>query len=150
VNAPSAVPDDEEIEALVGRRFPGGVRRVEHWENWLLTDCTGRPPMEDGRLHPVVMFHVPIQAASTSIGEIFALGRGGRPGTVTLLGYEWEFLGPLLEDVEYRGEGGIVAAERSRDDSGRPVHDDITFVIELSEPGGTTVARVTVRWRFLR
>lgn len=146
----AAAPSDEEIAALVGHRFPGGERKVEHWENWLLTDCTARPPMAGGRLHPVVLFHVPIQAASTSIGEIFSLCGGGSAGSVTLLGYEWEFIAPMLEDVTYRGDGGIVSAERVRNEEGRVTHDDISFVIELLDPADTVVARVTTRWRFLR
>ena len=40
--------EPEELAALVGHRFPGGNRRIEHWESWLLTDCTGRDPMPDG------------------------------------------------------------------------------------------------------
>ncbi len=143
-------PTDEEIAALVGHRFAGGERKVEHWENWLLTDCTQRPPMSGGRLHPVVLFHVPIQAASTSIGEIFSICGGGAAGSVTLLGYEWDFLAPLIEDVVYRGDGGIVDANRCRDSSGVILHDDICFVIELLDPTDRTVARVTTRWRFLR
>lgn len=144
------VPSDGEIAALVGYRFAGGVRRVEHWENWLLTDCTQREPMAAGLLHPVVLFHVPIQAASTSIGEIFALCGGGPAGSVTLLGYEWDFLAPMVEEVAYRGDGGIVGADRVRNEMGRVTHDDITFVIELFDPADRIVARVSTRWRFLR
>ena len=43
--------DAEEFAALVGHRFPGGDRAIEHWENWLLTDCTGRDPLPDGLVH---------------------------------------------------------------------------------------------------
>lgn len=144
------IPSDEEIAALVGYRFPGGLRKVERWENWLLTDCTQRQPMSGKQLHPVVLFHVPIQAASTSIGEIFSLCGGGPAGSVTLLGYEWEYLAVMSEDIVYRGDGGVVAATRFRGSDGRVTHDDIFFVIELSDPEETTVARVTTRWRFLR
>jgi hypothetical protein len=145
-----AALSDADLEALVGHRFPGGTRTVEHWESWLLTDCTARVPMADDMLHPVVLFHLPIQAAATSIEEILSRFGGGAPGSVTLLGYDWEYLAPLHEDVAYRGAGGIVAAERCRDDGGRVTHDDITFTIELEDPHGTRVARVTNRWRFWR
>jgi hypothetical protein len=148
VSAPA--PTDDAIAALVGHRFRGGERTVEHWENWLLTDCTQRAPMPDGLLHPAALFHVPIQAAATSITEIFALAGGGRAGTVTLLGYDWEYLAPLREEVPLRGDGGIVAAERHRDDTGAVAHDDITFAIELIDPDDAVVARVTNRWRFRR
>lgn len=39
---------EEQLGALVGHRFTGGHARIEHWENWLLTDCTGPSPMPDG------------------------------------------------------------------------------------------------------
>lgn len=150
LGARPAIPSDDDIAALVGYRFAGGERKVEHWENWLLTDCTQRPPMADRQLHPVVLFHVPIQAASTSIGEIFGVCGGGRAGSVTLLSYEWELLEVLYEEVVYRGDGGIVSVERARTPDGAATHDDVAFAIELSEPDGQLVARVTTRWRFLR
>lgn len=40
---------DRDLAALVNHRFPGGSYTIEHWENFLLTDCTGRGPM-DGSL----------------------------------------------------------------------------------------------------
>jgi acyl dehydratase len=142
---------DAELAGLVGHRFAGGTRRVAHWENWLLADCTRRGPMSDSLVHPVALFHVPIQAAHTSIGELLALGGSdGSPGSVTLLGYDWEYLGPMREDVELSGDGGIVAAERHRDGAGQALYDDLTFSIELGDPDAAVVARVTNRWRFRR
>ncbi len=142
---------DAELAALVGVRFPGGEYTIAHWENALLTDCTERPPMSADQAHPIVLFHVPIQGAGTSIGELFALGGGdGRAGSVTLLGYDWEYLRPLRERCQYRIEGGIVSAERTHDDHGTAMHDDIAYSIELHEPEGDLAARVTNRWRFLR
>jgi hypothetical protein len=142
---------DAELAALVGTRFPGGEYTIAHWENALLTDCTERPPMPADLAHPIVLFHVPIQGAGTSIGALFALGGGdGRAGSVTLLGYDWEYLRPLHERILYRVEGGIVSAERTHDENGAPVYDDMAFSIELHEPQGALAARVTNRWRFLR
>ena len=142
---------DAELAALVGTRFPGGDYTIAHWENALLTDCTERPPMSEDLVHPIALFHVPIQGVGTSIGELFQLGGGdGRAGSVTLLGYDWEYLRPVRERSQYRIEGGIVSAERTFDERGEAVHDDIAFSIELCEPGGELAARVTNRWRFGR
>lgn len=142
---------DDELQALLDVRFSGPGRAVEHWENWLLTDCTRRGPMPDGLVHPVILFHLPIQAASTSIAELFALGRvDGSAGTVGLLGYDWEYLRPLRENVVYRGEGGFVSAERLRHDDGRVLHDDVSYSIELIDPDDVVVARITNHWRFRR
>jgi acyl dehydratase len=150
-----AIPDIEQLEALIGHRFPGGAYRVAHWENWLLTDCTGRSPLPDALVHPIVLFHAPILGAGTSIGELFRLGgASGASGSVGLLGYDWEYLQPIREDVEYRVTGGIVAAERHSSPSGA-IADRVAFQIELHEHDrpdetGALVARVTNRWQFRR
>ena len=145
----SNVMSEGELVGLVGYRFPGGHYRVAHWENFLLTDCTGREPMPDGLVHPIVLFHAPILGAGTSIAELFRLGgASGAGGSVGLLGYDWEYEQPIVEDVDYRVEGGIVSAERRTSPSGA-VADDVAFRIELSD-NGALVARVTNRWRFRR
>ena len=79
---------EDEMLALVGHRFPGGTCSIEHWENWLLTDCTGRAQLPDDLVHPVALFHVPIQGAGTSIAELFALGMVEGAGSVGLDGYD--------------------------------------------------------------
>jgi acyl dehydratase len=141
--------DDQELAALVGHRFPGGTYTVAHWENWLLTHCTGREPLPDGLVHPIVLFHAPIQGARTSIAELFAVcGSDGNPGAVGLVGYDWEYAQALREDVTYDVAGGIVRAERHRSDSGA-VADTVAFTIELFD-GGSLAARVTNTWRFHR
>jgi hypothetical protein len=141
----------EELTALVGHRFPGGEYTIAHWENALLTDCTQRTQLSGDLAHPIALFHVPIQGVGTSIAELFELGGGdGSAGSVTLLGYDWEYLRPLRERCAYRIDGGVVSAQRTNDEAGRAVHDDIAFSIELFEPAGQLAARVTNRWRFLR
>ena len=122
---------------------------MAHWENWLLTDCTGAAPMADDLVHPIVLFHAPILGAGTSIEELFALGRASSgSGSVGLESYDWEYLRPLRENVDYRVEGGIVEAERLVTESGAVV-DRVAFCIELFD-GERLVARVTNRWRFRR
>jgi len=140
---------EEELAALVGHRFPGGTYTVAHWENWLLTECTGRPPLPDRVVHPVVLFHAPILGAGTSIAELFRLGRvAAEGGSVGLLGYDWEYHRPIHEDVPYRVDGGIWSAERTTSPTGA-VADHVAFRIELSDDDGA-VARVTNSWSFRR
>ncbi len=139
----------EELAALVGHRFPGGTYRVAHWENWLLTDCTGREQLPEGLVHPIVLFHAPILGAGTTIAELFRLGGvDAVSGSVGLLGYDWEYLQPLREDVDYRVDGGVVSAERHTSSAGAAA-DHVAFSIELSTDGAL-VARVTNRWQFRR
>jgi hypothetical protein len=140
---------EAELLQLVGHRFPGGSRTIEHWENWLLTDCTGRAQLPDHLVHPVALFHVPIQGVGTSIAELFALGRVEGAGSVGLDGYDWEYFQPLREDVEYRFDGGVVEVERMHDDTGA-VYDRFVFSVELSTPDGAPAARITNHWRLRR
>lgn len=139
---------EDELRLLVGHRFPGGRYRIAHWENWLLTDCTGGLPMPEDLAHPVVLFHAPILGAGTSIAELFRLGGARGAGSVGLEGYDWEYFEPLREDVDYRVDGGIVEAERTVDVAGSIV-DRVAFQIEMHD-GDTLIARVTNRWKFRR
>ena len=142
------IPPDAEIRAIVGHEFPGGVYTVEHWENFLLTDCTGATQLPDGLVHPIALFHVPILGARTSITQLFELGGAEGAGSVGLEGYDWEYHEPLREDREYRIEGGIVSVERRTADNGQP-YDAVAFRIDLFD-GDRHVARITNRWRFRR
>lgn len=139
---------ETELLALVGHRFAGGSYRIEHWENWLLTDCTGSEPLPGGLVHPIALFHVPILGAGTSISELFALGRVSGAGSVGLEGYDWEYFEPLREDVEYRMQGGVSEAERRRTEGGQ-IYDRVAFQIELLHDD-RLVARITNRWHFRR
>lgn len=143
----TATPPD--LAELLAHRFPGGTYRIEHWENWLLTDCTGAEPLPDGLVHPIALFHVPILGAGTSIAKLFAVLQAEGAGTVRLLGYDWEYFAPLREDLAYRCEGGIVSAERNVDAKSR-VSDTVAFGIELTEESGRLAARITNRWQLLR
>jgi hypothetical protein len=146
-----AMPSDAQLDALVGHRFPGGERTIEAWESYLLTDCTGRDQLAGDLVHPIALFHVPIQGVGTTIAELFDLGgTSGRAGEVSLLGYDWEYERPLRSSVTYRLEGGIASAERRRRDDGSVTGDVVAFVIELFEPDGALAARVTNTWRFNR
>lgn len=144
----SAVTEPEML-ALIGHRFPGGTRTIEHWENWLLTDCTGRDQLPDQLVHPVALFHVPIQGAGTSIAELFALGQVEGAGSVGLDGYDWEYFQPLREDIEYRFDGGVIDVERMQTDGGK-TYDRFVFSIELTTPDGEPAACITNHWRLRR
>lgn len=143
-----SIMSEADLNALVGHCFAGGHYRIEHWENWLLTNCTGRDPMPGDLVHPIALFHVPILGVGTSIAELFALGRAAGAGSVGLESYDWEYFQALREDVEYRMEGSIIAAERTTSAAGGVV-DRVAFQIELFDQR-QLVARVINRWLFRR
>lgn len=136
------------IEHLVGHRFPGGTYTIEHWENYLLTEATGREPMPDDLAHPIHLFHVPISGVGTTIAELFDLADADGPDRVGLESYDWEWFGPLREGIEYRLDGEITEAERRTTDRGP--YDHLVFRIDLFDPAGAVIARVTNSWRFWR
>lgn len=143
-----ALPPVEEIRALIGHRFPGGHYTIAHWENFLLTECTGAEPLPDGLAHPVALFHMPILGAGTSIGEMFRLGQADSDSSIGIESYQWEFDQPLREEVQYRIEGVITEADR-REKNGR-TFDRIAFRFDLFDPDNKPAARTIVTWHYNR
>jgi len=143
-----SMPAEAEIEALVGHEFPGGQYTVAHWENFLLTECTGGDLLPDVMVHPVVMFHMPIIGAGTSIGEMFALGQAESDFSIGIESYDWEFFNPILEDVTYAISARVTEADRRGDD--KRVFDRIQFQFDVADPGGELVARSTITWTYGR
>ncbi len=143
-----SLPSEEEIRALVGQRFPGGHYTIAHWENFLLTECTGADPLPDDLAHPVALFHMPIPGANTSIGEMFALGRADSYSSIGIESYDWEIFETLREETEYRVEGVVTEADRLR--KGDRVFDRIQFRFDLTDAEDRAVARTTITWRYHR
>ncbi len=141
-------PTPEEIRALVGHQFPGGSYTIAHWENFLLTECTGAEPLPDGLAHPVALFHVPILGANTSIGDMFALGQAESDFSIGIESYVWEIFQPLLEETPYRITGEVVEADR-RSGDGR-IFDRIAFRFEMFAPDEALSARATITWHYRR
>lgn len=131
----------------MGHRFAGGERTIEHWENFLLAEVCGGEQLPDGLAHPVHLFHVPIDGAGVTIGELFDLAEAEGPDRVGLESYDWEWFEPLQENIAYRCEGQVLSAAR-RDD-GERAWDELVFSIDLAD-GDRPVARVTNTWQIWR
>ena len=144
----TALPSVEAIQALVGHAFPGGKYTIAHWENFLLTECTGAEPLPGGIVHPVALFHVPILGAGTSIGEMFALGQAESDSSIGIESYDWEIRRPLKEDVEYTIRGKVTEADRRTSDRG--TWDRIQFRFDLADPDGEATASSTITWLYRR
>ncbi len=143
------VPSEDEVRAAVGHRFPGGVYTVQHWENFLLTECTGAELLPGGMVHPVVLFHMPILGSGTTIGEMFALGLAESDFSIGIESYDWEMFRPLYEERRYRVSGRIVSAER-RMEGPRGPHDRIQFEFVVDDTDGGMAARTTITWHYHR
>ena len=140
------IPPEAEIEALVGHTFPGGQYTIQHWENYLLTECTGAAPMPDDLAHPVALFHMPILGANTSIAEMFALGQAQSDFSIGIESYDWEFFGTLKEELQYEVSGRITEADRRKE--GKRSFDRIQFQFDLHDPEGVHIARTTITWHY--
>lgn len=142
------VPNRETIEALAGHRFPGGSYRIAHWENYLLTGCTGAELLPDGLAHPAALFHLPIAGCGTSIAEMFALGQAESDLSIMIESYDWEFFQPLREEEDYRVEGGIILAQRCEQEDRE--YDRIQFRFDVALADGAPVACAIVTWHYTR
>lgn len=143
------LPRLTDITSLAGHPFPGGHYTIEHWENFLLTECTGAQLLPDGIVHPVALFHVPILGAGTSIAEMFALGQAESDLSIMIESYDWEMFSPLRENVSYRISGSISCAERCQNQQGQ-TYDRIQFCFEMYAPDTTLAARTTITWHYTR
>lgn len=143
------MPTEEEIGKLAGHRFPGGHYQVPHWENFLLTGCTGAELLPGGVVHPVVLFHMPIAGAGTSIAEMFELGQAESDLSIMIESYDWEMFTPVLEETRYAINGGITHAERCCNEA-RKLYDRIQFQFEVKDPQDALVARTTITWHYTR
>lgn len=142
-------PPEAEIRAIVGHEFPGGTYAVAHWENFLLTECTGAQLLPDGMVHPVVLFHMPILGCGASIAEMFALGQAESDYSIGIESYDWEMFHPLREAIAYRIAGKVVAADRRTRADGR-AFDRIQFQFTVTRPDGVLAARTTITWHYNR
>lgn len=123
---------------------------IEHWENWLLTDCTGSAQLGDDLVHPIALFHVPIQGAGTSIAELFKLCGAQGAGSVGLDGYDWEYFAPLREGIEYQVDGSVIEVERTISEQTGRIADRFVYAIDMTDPDGVLTARITNHWRIRR
>jgi len=143
------LPSEAEIVALVGHEFPGGHYTIEHWENFLLSECTGADPLPGGIVHPVALFHVPILGAGTSIAEMFALGQAESDFSIGIESYDWSIFKPLREFTPYSITGRIAQADRRRKENGG-IFDRIQFQFDLREPPGDLAAQTVITWHYNR
>ncbi len=101
-------------------------------------------------MHPIALFHVPIQGAGTSIAELFELCGAQGAGSVGLDGYDWEYFAPLREGVEYRVDGSVTEVERTVSEQTGRIADRFVYAIEMTDPDGVLTARITNHWRIRR
>lgn len=139
----------QEMQGIVGRAFPGGTFTIEPWENVLLSDVMGVPPLPDGIAHPAYLFHAPLAGAGVRVGDIFELCHAESDEAVRAGEYHWEIHRPLLVGATYRMSGGYTGVERKHGRRGG-LMDAVTFRIDVQDEAGELVASTLSTWLFLR
>jgi hypothetical protein len=150
MSAPTRPVTIEDMQALVGHRFPGGTFTIEAWENALLCDAMSYERLPDGLAHPSYLFHAPLAGVGLKYGDIFELCHAESDEAVRAGEYVWEVHQPLRVGHTYRMSGGITGVERKQ---GRRagLMDIVTFRIEMHECSDESPAATTVNsWIFLR
>jgi hypothetical protein len=142
------VPSEAEVKSVIGHEFPGGDYIIAHWENFLLTECTGAEALPDGLAHPVALFHVPILGAGTSIGEMFELGMAASEFSIGIESYEWELYDSLREEETYQISGRITDVERQVGERDN-LYDRISFQFDIKKDE-RDIARSTIIWHYNR
>ncbi len=140
---------EEDVQARIGHRFPGGQATIEPYADWLLRDVVGSPPGEDDLAHPLAAFLLATHGLGVDLGELFALF-GASAADGPLLG-EWtvEVAEPLRVGQAYLVSGQVVGAVRKRG-SRSGVFDVVTIAVTIADGDGRTHAIVHPAYVFPR
>lgn len=122
---------EEELESLVGRRFPGGTYTAEPYVNWLTCDCVLAPELANaGSAHPLLVYMATQAGIGLSLEELFELFKGKSEDGPMLGEWGMEVYSPLQIGASYTVSGGITGVQRK---TGKKtgVFDIIQFELQL-------------------
>jgi acyl dehydratase len=139
----------EEMQALVGWRFPGGSYTIPRWENFLLTDAMCSPQMPGDLAHPAYGFHAPLAGMGISYAEFFELCRAESDDAIRAGEYDFEFYHPLREGQPYTIRGEITDVQRKHGKRSG-TFDLVTFRLEMLDTKGRLCVAATNSWVYLR
>lgn len=140
---------EEELEALVGTRFPGGTYTAEPHVNWLTCDCVLAPELdESGAAHPLLVYMAGQAGIGLSLAELFALCRATSEDGPMLGEWGMEVSRPIQVGTEYTVTGGITDVVRK---TGKKtgVFDVVRFELELRSSVGSADPDALVHSSFI-
>ena len=138
-----------EMEALIGRQFPGGKVSVPRWQSFLLTDVMCFPQLDENMIHPAAAFNIPLDGMGMTYQELFDLCHAESPDAVRAGEYDFQFHDQLREETEYQVQGEIVDVRR-KTGARSGTFDLVTFELRLSDPDGRATLTATNTWVFMR
>lgn len=139
----------EELEALVGKPFPGGHYTIEPYRHWLMQDAVGAPAAREGTASPMEAYYGALAGMGMSVDELFRLV-GATADDGPMFGEaEIEVRRPLVIGETYRVSGAMTGVVRKE---GRKagVFDIVTFRLELVGGDGEVAAVSTNSFIFPR
>lgn len=139
----------QELEALVGRRFPGGTYHIEPYEHWLRADAMLSPELPAGVAHPMYVYFAALGAMGMSLDELFAMVEATADSGVMFGEAGIEQRRPLAVGASYPVDGEIVDVRRK---SGKRAgtFDIVGFRLTLRADDGDVVAVSTNSFVFPR
>jgi hypothetical protein len=129
----------EEIEALVGKPFPGGRYTIEPYKHWLMQDAVGGSVAREGEASPMEVYYGALAGMGLSVDELFHLV-GATADDGPMFGEAGiEANRPLLIGESFDVSGGITGVVRKE---GRKagVFDIVSFRLELRDEQGEVAA----------
>jgi hypothetical protein len=138
-----------DLEALVGKPFPGGRYTIEPYRHWLMTDAFLATPTAAGTAHPMETYYGALAGMGISVDDLFHMvgataADGPMFGEATI-----EIVRPLEVGATYDVTGAIESVNR-KEGKRAGVFDIVGFRLELREPGGELAAVSTNSFIFPR
>jgi hypothetical protein len=122
---------EEELNALVGVKFPGGSVTPEYYFNWLTCDSVLAPELAGAAsAHPLMVYLATQAGMGLSLAELFTLFMGKSEDGPMLGEWGMDVHAPVHVDTNYTVTGGITGVLRK---TGKKtgVFDIIQFELEL-------------------
>ena len=139
----------EQVEALVGRKLPGGSFDLEHYRNWLTNDVIGSPQRDDDLAHPMFCYYAAMGGMGLSIAELFELAHSSGDEGPMFGECDMEVHVPLRTGVRYAVRGEITGVKRKQGGA-IGTFDLLTFRLEVVEPSGEVAGVCTNSFIFPR
>jgi hypothetical protein len=145
---PVAIPV-EELEALIGKPFPGGRYTIEPYKHWLMQDAVGGSATREGDASAMEVYYGALAGMGLSVDELFHLV-GATADDGPMFGEaQIEVRRPLRIGASYDVAGAITSVVRKE---GRKagVFDIVSFQLELRGADGEVDAVSTNSFIFPR
>ena len=142
-------PTVEELEALVGWQFPGGVYAVEPWRVWLTNDVIGASQRADGVAHPMFCYYAAMAGLGISINEMFTLCYASADDGPMFGECDIQQMRPLEIGATYTVRGEITSAVRKQG-ARTGTFDIVAFRLEVIAPDGEVSSVVSNSFIFPR